>query len=156
MNDMDDDGFELHDLRVEVVGPPDARIFCGAKLGDSFELRGEPRCQVATVGGSGQEDDAFLGQERGQAGGPVRGCEPRRDPGAHLGRDTCQVGRGVGSALTDEQHIARVRSGLVREAAAEVVRRMTADPADVVAAARVLGIECPDLPSADEILAVGS
>ena len=38
---MDDDGFELHDLRVEVVGPPDARIFCGAKLGDWFELRGE-------------------------------------------------------------------------------------------------------------------
>ena len=36
-----DDAFELHDLRVEVVGPPDARIFCGAKLGDSFELRGE-------------------------------------------------------------------------------------------------------------------
>jgi uncharacterized repeat protein (TIGR04076 family) len=40
-NRMDDDGFELHDLRVEVVGPPDARIFCGAKLGDWFELRGE-------------------------------------------------------------------------------------------------------------------
>src|SRR5688572_20934436 len=38
---MDDDGFELHDLRVEVVGPPDARIFCGARLGDWFELRGE-------------------------------------------------------------------------------------------------------------------
>ncbi|HVE54842.1 MAG TPA: TIGR04076 family protein [Ramlibacter sp.] len=38
---MDDDGFELHDLRVEVVGPPDARVFCGAKLGDWFELRGE-------------------------------------------------------------------------------------------------------------------
>lgn len=38
---MDDDGFELNDLRVEVVGPPGARIFCGAKLGDSFELRGE-------------------------------------------------------------------------------------------------------------------
>lgn len=38
---MDDDSFELHDLRVEVVGPPDARIFCNAKLGDSFELRGE-------------------------------------------------------------------------------------------------------------------
>ena len=38
---MEDDGFELHDLRVEVVGPPDARIFCGARLGDWFELRGE-------------------------------------------------------------------------------------------------------------------
>ncbi len=38
---MDDDGFEIHDLRVEVVGPPDARIYCGAKPGDFFELRGE-------------------------------------------------------------------------------------------------------------------
>ena len=38
---MDDEGFELHDLRVEVVAPPGARIYCGAKPGDSFELRGE-------------------------------------------------------------------------------------------------------------------
>jgi uncharacterized repeat protein (TIGR04076 family) len=34
-------GFELYDLRVEVVGPPDKDIYCGAKLGDSFELHGE-------------------------------------------------------------------------------------------------------------------
>jgi uncharacterized repeat protein (TIGR04076 family) len=34
-------GFELFDLRVEVVGPPDSRIYCGARLGDYFELRGE-------------------------------------------------------------------------------------------------------------------
>jgi uncharacterized repeat protein (TIGR04076 family) len=34
-------GFELYDLRVEVVGPPDQKIFCGARLGDQFELRGE-------------------------------------------------------------------------------------------------------------------
>jgi uncharacterized repeat protein (TIGR04076 family) len=33
--------FELYDLRVEVVGPPDQAIYCGAKLGDWFELRGE-------------------------------------------------------------------------------------------------------------------
>ena len=33
--------FELYDLRVEVVGPPDSKIYCGAKLGDSFELHGE-------------------------------------------------------------------------------------------------------------------
>jgi uncharacterized repeat protein (TIGR04076 family) len=33
--------FELYDLRVEVVGPPDGKIYCGAKLGDSFELHGE-------------------------------------------------------------------------------------------------------------------
>lgn len=38
---MDDDGFELHDLRIEVVSPPGARIFCGAQPGDWFELRGE-------------------------------------------------------------------------------------------------------------------
>ena len=41
MDAMDDDAFEIHDLRVEVVGPPDARVFCGARLGDWFELRGE-------------------------------------------------------------------------------------------------------------------
>jgi uncharacterized repeat protein (TIGR04076 family) len=34
-------GFELYDLRVEVVGPPDKTIYCGAKLGDYFELHGE-------------------------------------------------------------------------------------------------------------------
>jgi uncharacterized repeat protein (TIGR04076 family) len=34
-------GFELWDLRVEVVGPDDAPIYCGAKLGDYFELHGE-------------------------------------------------------------------------------------------------------------------
>jgi uncharacterized repeat protein (TIGR04076 family) len=33
--------FELYDLRIEVVGPPDAAIFCGARLGDHFDLHGE-------------------------------------------------------------------------------------------------------------------
>jgi uncharacterized repeat protein (TIGR04076 family) len=33
--------FELYDLRVEVVAPPDGKIYCGAKVGDHFELRGE-------------------------------------------------------------------------------------------------------------------
>jgi uncharacterized repeat protein (TIGR04076 family) len=33
--------FELYDLRVEIVGPPDAKIYCGAKRGDYFELHGE-------------------------------------------------------------------------------------------------------------------
>jgi uncharacterized repeat protein (TIGR04076 family) len=37
----DQDTFELHDLKVEVVAPPDSRIFCGAQPGDYFELRGE-------------------------------------------------------------------------------------------------------------------
>ena len=36
-----DHGFELYDLRVEVVAPEGARIYCGARIGDSFELRGE-------------------------------------------------------------------------------------------------------------------
>ncbi|MBV8565882.1 MAG: TIGR04076 family protein [Methylobacteriaceae bacterium] len=36
-----DDSFELHDLRVEVVAPAGATIYCGAKPGDYFELRGE-------------------------------------------------------------------------------------------------------------------
>jgi len=33
--------FELYDLRVEVIGPPDQTIYCGARLGDYFELQGE-------------------------------------------------------------------------------------------------------------------
>jgi uncharacterized repeat protein (TIGR04076 family) len=36
-----DDSFELHDLRVEVVAPPGARLYCSAQPGDWFELRGE-------------------------------------------------------------------------------------------------------------------
>ena len=37
----DPGGFDLYDLRVEVVGPPDTKIYCGASLGDYFELHGE-------------------------------------------------------------------------------------------------------------------
>ena len=37
----DDDHFDLYDLRVEVVAPPGARLYCGAVPGDYFELRGE-------------------------------------------------------------------------------------------------------------------
>ncbi len=36
-----DDSFELFDLRVEVICPPGARILCGARPGDYFELHGE-------------------------------------------------------------------------------------------------------------------
>ncbi|OAQ95836.1 hypothetical protein LLEC1_01375 [Akanthomyces lecanii] len=36
-----DDGFELYDLRVEVICPPGERILCGAKAGDYFTLEGE-------------------------------------------------------------------------------------------------------------------
>jgi uncharacterized repeat protein (TIGR04076 family) len=38
---QDGERFELYDLRVEVVGPPDRTIYCGARLGDYFELQGE-------------------------------------------------------------------------------------------------------------------
>ena len=38
---MSDDFFELFDLRVDVVIPEGARVLCGAKPGDHFELRGE-------------------------------------------------------------------------------------------------------------------
>jgi uncharacterized repeat protein (TIGR04076 family) len=41
MAEAKDDTFELYDLRVEVVAPEGGRIFCGAKIGDYFELRGE-------------------------------------------------------------------------------------------------------------------
>jgi uncharacterized repeat protein (TIGR04076 family) len=36
-----DDSFELWDLRVEVVAPAGARLYCGASAGDWFEVRGE-------------------------------------------------------------------------------------------------------------------
>ncbi|WP_422371554.1 TIGR04076 family protein [Hoeflea sp.] len=36
-----DEGFELWDLKVEVVAPKGAKIWCGANVGDWFELRGE-------------------------------------------------------------------------------------------------------------------
>lgn len=38
---MPDDSFELFDLKVEVVAPEGVKIWCGAKRGDHFELRGE-------------------------------------------------------------------------------------------------------------------
>ncbi len=41
MADAADDAFELHDLRVEVVAPEGGPIYCGARVGDWFELRGE-------------------------------------------------------------------------------------------------------------------
>ncbi len=40
-DDRFDDGFELYDLRVEVVAPEGAKIQCHAKAGDWFEVRGE-------------------------------------------------------------------------------------------------------------------
>ncbi|KAF2166033.1 hypothetical protein M409DRAFT_36772 [Zasmidium cellare ATCC 36951] len=36
-----DDTFTLYDLKVEVVCPPGKKIYCGAKEGDHFILRGE-------------------------------------------------------------------------------------------------------------------
>lgn len=41
MTDGSHDSFELFDLRVEVVVPEGGAIYCGAKPGDHFELRGE-------------------------------------------------------------------------------------------------------------------
>src|SRR5215475_7825667 len=41
MSASQDDSFELYDLRVEVNAPADATIYCGARPGDYFELRGE-------------------------------------------------------------------------------------------------------------------
>ena len=36
-----DDSFELYDLRVEAIIPPGGAVYCGAKAGDHFEVRGE-------------------------------------------------------------------------------------------------------------------
>jgi uncharacterized repeat protein (TIGR04076 family) len=41
MTEPPDDSFDLYDLRIEVVAPPGGPIYCGAKPGDYFELRGE-------------------------------------------------------------------------------------------------------------------
>jgi len=41
MAEKPDDSFELYDLRVEVTAPEGGAIYCGAKAGDYFELRGE-------------------------------------------------------------------------------------------------------------------
>ena len=41
MTQPPDDSFVLHDLKVEVVAPADATIYCGARPGDFFELKGE-------------------------------------------------------------------------------------------------------------------
>ena len=41
MTALPDDGFDLYDLRVEVIAPEGATLYCGAKPGDYFELRGE-------------------------------------------------------------------------------------------------------------------
>jgi uncharacterized repeat protein (TIGR04076 family) len=41
MSSSADDQFELFDLKVEVVVPPGGKIYCGAKPGDFFEVRGE-------------------------------------------------------------------------------------------------------------------
>jgi uncharacterized repeat protein (TIGR04076 family) len=37
----EDAEFELFDLRIEVIGPAAQPIYCGARLGDYFELHGE-------------------------------------------------------------------------------------------------------------------
>ncbi len=41
MSDAPDDSFYLYDLRVEAVIPEGAKVYCGAKPGDYFELKGE-------------------------------------------------------------------------------------------------------------------
>lgn len=41
METQGSDSFELYDLRVEVTAPPGRKIYCGARPGDYFELRGE-------------------------------------------------------------------------------------------------------------------
>jgi uncharacterized repeat protein (TIGR04076 family) len=35
------DGFELFDLRVDVIIPEGGAVYCGARLGDHFTLQGE-------------------------------------------------------------------------------------------------------------------
>ena len=41
MPEPSNDAFELYDLRVDVIFPNGGAVYCGAKPGDHFELRGE-------------------------------------------------------------------------------------------------------------------
>jgi uncharacterized repeat protein (TIGR04076 family) len=41
MTDPQGGTFELYDLQVEVVAPAGQKLWCGAKPGDRFEVRGE-------------------------------------------------------------------------------------------------------------------
>ena len=41
MTDAQDDSFELYDPWAEVTAPEGGPIYCGAKPGDYFEMRGE-------------------------------------------------------------------------------------------------------------------
>ncbi|WP_224544506.1 TIGR04076 family protein [Mesorhizobium sp. CA16] len=47
---MTDDSFELFDLRVEAIVPEGKPIYCGAKAGDYFELKGETLSMPAGQG----------------------------------------------------------------------------------------------------------
>ncbi|TCM52182.1 putative repeat protein (TIGR04076 family) [Rhizobium sp. PP-F2F-G48] len=41
MAEAGDDGFDLYDLRVDIIIPEGGVVYCGARPGDHFELRGE-------------------------------------------------------------------------------------------------------------------
>ena len=45
-----DESFELWDLRVEAIVPPGAKVYCGARAGDYFELKGEMLDPAAGTG----------------------------------------------------------------------------------------------------------
>lgn len=55
-----DDSFELYDLRVEAVIPEGKPIYCGAKEGDYFELKGEMLSMPAGQGFSVYSISAVL------------------------------------------------------------------------------------------------
>ena len=40
-DDRAEGSFELYDLKIEVVAPPGAKLWCGARPGDHFVLQGE-------------------------------------------------------------------------------------------------------------------
>ena len=71
---MADDRFELYDLRVEVVAPAGARIHVQAKVGDSFELRGE---MLHSAAGAGLLD-LFAGRAAAAAAGQAARHRPAR------------------------------------------------------------------------------
>ena len=41
ISDHSNDSFQLYDLRIEAICPPNQRVLCSAKPGDHFTLQGE-------------------------------------------------------------------------------------------------------------------
>ena len=71
-----DDDFELYDLRVEVVAPPGAKLYCGARARRLFRIAGRDADPAAGAG----HVDLFA-----RLGRPVPRRQAAPDPSAATG-----------------------------------------------------------------------